>query len=111
KRKAPAIPLDHGQLAQLDALEGGEPRAAGIALPAPAHRPALLHRPRVLDLVVVRAAERTAHGLVSHPRAVDRKAGAQPFDLRTHAALDRAVIVGTGDEAVQHLDDHAAGLL
>src|SRR5918996_588787 len=61
ERHAAAVALDHDQLAQLDPLEGGEPRAAGIALPAPPHRAAILYRARVLDLIVIRATERTAH--------------------------------------------------
>src|SRR5690606_32795310 len=65
ERHAAAVALDHDQLAQLDPLEGGEPGAAGVALPAPPHRPAVLDRARVLDLIVIRATERTAHPLSS----------------------------------------------
>src|SRR5262245_24266942 len=54
ERDALALALEHGQLAQLDALEGGEARAAGVALAPPANRPGLLDRPRVLDLIIIR---------------------------------------------------------
>src|SRR5262249_1654665 len=53
--------LDHGQLAQLDPLEGGEAGAAVRALPPAAARRGVVGRPRALDLRILVAAERAAH--------------------------------------------------
>src|SRR5258707_4602125 len=56
-----SVLLDHGELAQLHALEGGEARRA-IGTEAPASdRRAVLGRARILHLGILAAAERTAH--------------------------------------------------
>ncbi len=63
ERLALAVLLDDGEVAQLDALEGRETRAAGLALaPAPDRR-AVLGRAAVLHLAVFMGAERAAHQL------------------------------------------------
>src|SRR5581483_3396297 len=61
ERLALPIFLDDGQLAQLHPLEGREPGGA-IRAEAPApYRAAIVGRPRILYLRVIRAAERTTH--------------------------------------------------
>ena len=61
ERLALAVLLDHGEVAQLDPLEGGEARAAALALPPPPDRRAVFRRAAVLHLAVFMRAERTAH--------------------------------------------------
>ncbi len=56
-----AVGLDHGQLTQLDPLEGGEAGAAIGALAPPADRVVVFGRPRIFDLRVVVTAKRTTH--------------------------------------------------
>ena len=56
-----AAALEHGQLAQLDAFEGGEARGAVRALPTPPDRRVVLGRPRILDLGILVSAERATH--------------------------------------------------
>src|SRR5579872_2181013 len=53
--------LDHGELAQLHALKGGEARGAVRAKPAAPDRRAILGRPGILDLRILASAKRTAH--------------------------------------------------
>jgi hypothetical protein len=60
---APAVLLEHRELAQLHPLEGGEARRAGGALAPPADRTPLLGGPGVLHLRVLGPAERAAHRL------------------------------------------------
>src|ERR1700730_10923 len=59
--------LDHCQLTQLHPLEGREAGAATDAEPATPDRAAILGRPRILDLGVIGAAERTAPFLLLIP--------------------------------------------
>src|SRR5262249_44357666 len=61
ERNAPAVALDHGELAQLHALESREAEIAGEADAAAADDRAVFGRPRVLDLRVQAGAIRTAH--------------------------------------------------
>ena len=61
ERLALAVALDHGDVAQLDALESGEAGAAAFALAAAADRRVVLGRAAVLYLGIVMRAERTAH--------------------------------------------------
>ena len=63
ERLALAVLLDHGEVAQLDPLEGREARPAALALPPPADRRAVLRRAAVLNLAVFVGAERAAHQL------------------------------------------------
>src|SRR3954454_8777782 len=64
ERLALAVFLDHGQLAKLDPLKCGEARgASGAETPAPYRRP-VVGRARILDLGVIRTAERTTHLLL-----------------------------------------------
>ena len=67
ERHAAPVLLDHQQVAQLHALEGGEAGAAGGALPPPPDRPAVVHGPRILDLGIFRSAERAAHPRLRRP--------------------------------------------
>src|SRR3546814_19840350 len=61
--------------AELDACEGGEARAAILALAAATDRRAVLGRTAVLHLAVFMSAIGAAHGLATHP-AVERHRGA-----------------------------------
>ncbi len=61
ERHAAAVALDHGQLAQLHALEGGEAEIAGQADAAAADHRQILGRPRVLHLRVEASATRATH--------------------------------------------------
>jgi uncharacterized LabA/DUF88 family protein len=54
----------HGQLAQLDPLEGREARRAIGAKPPPPDRAAIVGRARILDLGVIGATERATHVLL-----------------------------------------------
>src|SRR5690606_3031971 len=56
-----AAALVHGQLSQLDPLEGRESRSAIGALPPPPDRRVVLGRSRVLHLSIVMTAKRTPH--------------------------------------------------
>src|SRR3979411_2838915 len=58
---AAALALEHHELAQLHALEGGEAEAASKAQAAPADRGRILGRTRVLHLGIETIAARTAH--------------------------------------------------
>ena len=62
ERHPPAVGLDHGQFAQLHALDGGEALAAIAAEAPPADRAVVLGGAAVLHLGIVEAAERAAHG-------------------------------------------------
>src|SRR4029453_2698445 len=81
ERHATAVALDHGELAQLHPLEGGEAKIAGEAHTAAADDGGILRRPRILHLGVEAAAIGTAHGtllasgraLVSRARGAKRK--------------------------------------
>src|SRR5262249_22682128 len=64
ERHATAVALDHGQFAQLHALEGGETEIAGETHAPTADDRGVLGRPRVLDLGVEAGAVRTAHDLL-----------------------------------------------
>ena len=75
ERRAPAVLLDHQQVAQLHPLEGGEARAAARALPAATDRRGLVHGPRILHLGVFRAAEWAAHATLRRPARPGRGAG------------------------------------
>src|ERR1700761_8923638 len=70
ERHAPAVALDHGELAQLHALEGGEAEIAGEADAAAADDRRILRRPRILDLGIEASAARTAHVLPLDPHLV-----------------------------------------
>ena len=87
ERLALSILLDHRQLAELDALEGGEPCGAVRTGPPATNRAAIVGWPRVLDLAVIGPTERASHPL--YPCA---KAGARRFDrrktVRCAAAID-----------------------
>src|SRR3979409_749603 len=61
ERDAPAVALDHPDLAELHALTGGEAEAASKAQAAPADRGRILGRTRVLHLGIETIAARTAH--------------------------------------------------
>ena len=61
ERHAPAVALDHRQLAQLHPLEGGEAEIAGQADAAAADDRRILRRPRILHLGIEAVAARTAH--------------------------------------------------
>src|SRR5215472_4423694 len=120
--------LDDRQLAQLHALECREAGGAADAETSPPDRAAILGRPRILDLRVIGAAERTAHFLllIARPRRrgrsprlrseapvhrrVDRKAGAQPADGAPHALLRRGIAAGIFRQALQHIADPQANL-
>ena len=52
ERHTPAVALDHDQLAQLHALEGGEAEIAGETNAPPPDRRRVFGRPRILDLGV-----------------------------------------------------------
>src|SRR5262249_2692380 len=93
--------FDHGELAQLDPLEGREPGAAIGALAPPADRCVVVRGPRVLDLGVFIAAERTTHGWAPPPKAgllvlfrrvIDRESAAECGHFRAYLALDRRVV-------------------
>src|SRR5215218_175789 len=63
-----AVLLDDRQVAQLDALEGGEARATGLALPPATDGGTILAGPAVLNLAVFVRAEGAAHALEKpHP--------------------------------------------
>src|SRR5260370_29144725 len=64
ERFALVVLFQHGQLAQLHPLEGREARRAIAAEPAPPDGAAIVGRPRILDLGVIRTAERTPHRLL-----------------------------------------------
>src|SRR5260370_42685616 len=61
ERLALVVLFQHGQFAQLHPLEGGEARRAIAAEPASPNRAAIVGRPRILYLRVIRTAERTPH--------------------------------------------------
>src|SRR6266849_882082 len=117
--------LDHRQLAELHALEGGEPGGAVRTETPSADGRAIIGRSRVLDLGVLKAAKRTAHRLLSpdtHPLSVrsygsraspsisvDRKAGTQILHLATHARF-RIMCFGALRHRVENLDDERTHL-
>src|SRR5579875_866332 len=104
ERLALAVFLDHGELAKLHPLEGGEARGAVGTEPPPPDRGPLVGRPRVLHLGVFASAERTAH-LVSL-LGIDGEARAQRLNPLLDRRLDRGVAgVAVGGEAVENLDD------
>src|SRR5258707_11531008 len=123
ERLALRVLLDDRQLTQLHSLEGREAGAATDAEPPAPDRAAILGRPRILDLGVIRGAERTAHFLLLIPRAalprtvvsssvrgrshgpVNRKSGAQRRDGAAHALLDRGIAAGVVRQAAQHVAD------
>src|SRR5262249_49369381 len=85
ERDAAAVALDDSELAQLHALEGGEPEVAAQAHAAPADDGGILGRPRILHLGVETAAIGTAQWtsptllprsrhMTSALRVIDRKA-------------------------------------
>src|SRR5205085_4129686 len=63
ERHAAAVALDHRELAQLHALEGGEAEIAGDAHAPPADHGRVLGRTRVLHLRIETVAVRAAHPL------------------------------------------------
>ena len=65
ERDAAAGALEHGELAQLHALEGGEAFAAFSAITASPDRGVIFRGPRVLDLCVDFAAMGTPHSKAS----------------------------------------------
>jgi len=69
ERFARLVRLNHRDLAQLDPLEGGEPRAAAFALAAAADRRAVFGGTAVLHLRIVMGAERAAHSAWPPARA------------------------------------------
>src|SRR5690606_29627683 len=106
ERLARVVVLDHGDFAELDALEGGEPRAAALALAAAADRGVVLGRARVLYLAVLMGAEGAAQTL--HP-LIDREAGAKLLDAGAHARLDLGIAFLTVlAQAFDHLGDQLA---
>src|SRR5262249_18335387 len=86
ERHAAAVALDHGQLAQLNALEGREAEIAGDAHAPPADHGRVLGRTRVLYLRIETVAVWTAH-----PRGltllVDRKPIGERLDPFFHRAF------------------------
>src|ERR1051325_1860880 len=110
--------LDDGQLAQLNPLEGGEAGGAIRTEPAPPYPRPIVGRPRILDLGVIRAAERTTHlllllaptswgTLVSSFDAVrvNRKAIAQPSHLAAHPRFERGIATRDFRQPAQHFGD------
>src|SRR5436190_3112958 len=61
ERHAAAVALDHGQFAQLHALEGGEAEVAGNADAPPPDHGRVLGRPGILHLRIETVAARAAH--------------------------------------------------
>src|SRR5215211_3933011 len=111
-----AVLLDHRELAQLHAFEGGEARSARRAVAPPADRRIVVSRSRVLNLCVLVTAKWTAHSLPLLPFAlasvsVNRKAGTKRVNLGAHLRLDLGVAVRAvlGD-AVEHVGDQMADL-
>src|SRR5207247_4798671 len=111
---------EHWQLAELHPLEGREAGAAIGAEAAAPDRAAVVGRPRILDLGIIGAAERTAHLLlrrvapVSLARAVasspawqrvNRETGAQRRDRAAHPRLGRGIAAGISCQSLQHLAD------
>src|SRR5438105_1113177 len=112
--------FEHGQLEQLHPLKGREARRATAAEAATPDRTAVVGRPRILDLGVIGAAERTAHlflrlfapvslsrAVASSPawQRVNRETGAQRRDRAAHPRLDRGIAAGVLRQAAQHLAD------
>ena len=123
ERHAAAVALDHDELAQLHALEGGEAEIAGQADAPPADRGRVLGRPRVLHLGVEARAVRTAHGFsfrraviaglwVTHRHPlVDREPRDQPLHLLAHRSLDQRILLDLLlRQHVEHLRDQVADL-
>src|SRR5262245_42974166 len=65
ERHPSPVAFNHGELAQLHALEGGEAELARQADAAAADRGRILGRPRVFHLGIEAPALRTAHGPAS----------------------------------------------
>src|SRR4249919_1228429 len=84
-----AVLLDHGEIADVHALEGGESGAAAFALPPPPDRRAVFRRAAVLHLAVLMGTKWAAQGLTF----VDREAGAERANALTDCLLDRAIMV------------------
>src|SRR5690606_9469025 len=95
--------LEHRDFAQLDSLEGGETRAAILALATAADRGAILGRTAVLHLTVFVAAVGTAHGSALHP--------AKEGDGRPGEMADRPADRGkqpSGDRSDECAGEHGA---
>src|SRR4030095_15127274 len=84
-----AVLLDHGEVADVDALEGCKASPAAFALPPTPDRRAVLGRAAVLHLAVFMSTKRTAQRLTF----VDREAGAKRTDPLADRLLARAIIV------------------
>src|SRR6478672_6116248 len=103
ERLALAVFLDDREVAQLDTLKGGEPRAACLALAPPPDRSAVFARPAVFDLAVFMRAQRTAHSLA----LINGKAGAELANAFVHSLLHRAVVFeAIGPQPIQDVGDH-----
>src|SRR6202000_2386547 len=72
ERHPAAVALDHGEFAQLHALEGGEAEVAGDAHPPPPDHGRILGRTRVLHLRIETVAAGTAHP--TEPLLINREA-------------------------------------
>ena len=110
KAFAPILALDDGELAQLNALKGGEARGAAFALTAPTDRGSVLGGPAVLYLAAVMGTERAAH---RSPLkfGVDRKAIAERFDTRAHFGFDGWIaIFALVAQAIKDIGDHIGDL-
>src|SRR5262249_8876802 len=110
KGNAATVALDHRQLTQLHALEGGEAEIAGDADAPPPDHGRILGRTRVLHLRIERVAARTAHPKI--PLLIDREAvGQRPHPFLDRGLDQRRLAVGGLRDRVQDLGDHAADLL
>src|SRR5205085_7582931 len=94
ERQTAAVALDHGEFAQLHALERREAELTGEAHAAAPDRGRILGRPRVLHLRVEATALRATHvPAPALPLLIDRKPLRQRLHLVAHRALDQRILL------------------